>query len=72
MDGWNKMSKIKWGFLNSHHPAIRHLRTIGIGEIFAILAIAIPTTAVILMFVLQKWWVTIIITYEKLFYSLKK
>jgi hypothetical protein len=55
MDGWNKMSKIKWGFLNSHHPAIRHLRTIGIGEIFAILAIAIPTTAVILMFVLQKW-----------------
>jgi len=53
----NKMRKIKWGFLNSHHPAIRHLRdqTIGIGEIFAILALAIPTTAIILLFVLQKW-----------------
>jgi len=27
----------------------------GIGEIFAILALAIPKTAIILMFVLQKW-----------------
>ena len=55
------------GFLNSDHPAIRYLRDqrIGIGEIFAILAIAIPTTSIILMFVLQKWWVTIIITYER-------
>jgi len=50
------MRKIKWGSLNSHHAAIRHLTDqIGIGEIFAILALAIPTTAVILMFVLQKW-----------------
>jgi hypothetical protein len=51
------MRKIKLGFLNSHYPAIRYLtdQTIGIGEIFAILALAIPTTAIILMFVLQKW-----------------
>jgi hypothetical protein len=51
------MRKIKWGSLNSQHPAIRHLtdQTIGIGEIFAILALAIPTTAIILMFVLEKW-----------------
>ena len=51
------MRKIKWGSLNSHHSAIRHLtdQTIGIGEIFAILAVAIPTTAIILMFVLEKW-----------------
>jgi len=51
------MRKSKWGFLNSDHPAIRHLRnqTIGIGEIFAILALAIPITSIILMFVLQKW-----------------
>lgn len=51
------MRKINWVFLNSHHPAIKHLtdQTIGIGEIFAILALAIPTTAIILMFVLEKW-----------------
>ena len=51
------MRKIKWGSLNSHHAAIRHLtdQTIGIGEIFAILALAIPTTAIILAFVLGKW-----------------
>ena len=51
------MRKIKWGSLNFHRPAIRHLtdQTIGIGEIFAILALAIPTTAIILMFVLEKW-----------------
>jgi hypothetical protein len=50
------MRKIKWGFLNSHHPAIRYLREqIGIGEIFAILAIAIPTASITLLFVLQKW-----------------
>ena len=51
------MRKIKWGSLNFHHPAIRHLtdQTIGIGEIFAILALAIPTTAIILAFVFEKW-----------------
>jgi hypothetical protein len=50
------MRKIKWGFLNSHHPAIRYLRDeIGIGEIFAILAIAIPTASIALLIVLQKW-----------------
>jgi hypothetical protein len=51
------MRKIKWGFLNSHHAVFRHLtnQTIGIGEIFAILALAIPTIAIILMFVLEKW-----------------
>jgi hypothetical protein len=51
------MRKIKWGSLNSHQAAIRHLtdQTIGIGEIFAILALAIPATAIILMFVLEKW-----------------
>lgn len=51
------MRKINWGFLNFHHPTIRHLtdQTIGIGEIFAILALAIPTTAIILMFLLEKW-----------------
>jgi hypothetical protein len=50
------MSKIKWGFLNSDHPAIRYLREqIGIGEIFAILAIAIPIASITLLFVLQKW-----------------
>lgn len=51
------MKKIKWGSLNSHYAAIRHLtdQTIGIGEIFAILALGIPTTAIILMFVLEKW-----------------
>jgi len=51
------MRKIKWGSLNSHHSAIRHLtdQTIGIGEIFTILAVAIPTTAILLMFVLEKW-----------------
>lgn len=53
----NKIRNIKWGSLNFHHPAIRHLtdQTIGIGEIFAILALAIPTTAIILAFVLEKW-----------------
>jgi hypothetical protein len=51
------MRRIKWGFLNSLHLSIRHLKvqTIGIGEIFAILALAIPTTAIILMFMLEKW-----------------
>jgi hypothetical protein len=51
------MRKINWGTLNSHHASFRNLtnQTIGIGEIFAILAIAIPTTAIILMFVLEKW-----------------
>jgi len=51
------MRKIKWGSLNSYHAAIRHLtdQTIGIGEIFAILALAIPAIAIILMFVLEKW-----------------
>jgi hypothetical protein len=51
------MRKIKWGSLNSRNALIKHLtdQTIGIGEIFAILAIAIPTIAIILMFVLEKW-----------------
>lgn len=51
------MRKINWGYLNSHNATIRHLtnQTIGIGEIFAILALAIPTIAIILMFVLEKW-----------------
>jgi hypothetical protein len=50
------MRQTKWGFLNSYYPAIRHLRDqIGIGEIFAILAIAIPTASITLLFVLQKW-----------------
>jgi hypothetical protein len=51
------MRKIKWGFPNSRYLAIRPLidQTIGIGEIFAILALAIPTTAIILMFVFEKW-----------------
>jgi hypothetical protein len=51
------MRKINWGPLNFHRVAFRNLtnQTIGIGEVFAILAIAIPTTAIILMFVLEKW-----------------
>jgi hypothetical protein len=51
------MRKIKWGSLNFHHPAFRHLtnQTIGIGKIFAILALTIPTTSIILAFVLEKW-----------------
>jgi hypothetical protein len=51
------MRKLKWGSLNFHRPGIIHLtdQTIGIGEIFAILALAIPTTSIILTFLLEKW-----------------